>query len=415
MPPVSAKYFPAGGFLRAAAGLASASVLAQAIGLAGAPVLARLFTPAEMGALALFSATAGLLGIVASGRFHLAFAPAPPDDRAALLALSLALAAAFALALTPAVWKLGPPLAAAVGTGRALWLWLAPAGAALMAANLALRWFAVAEGRHQAAARALVVRPATAVAVQVAAGMAGAGEAGLILGALAGWLLADLLLLAGKRLETRLARLAAAGWAWRRYPAQALPAALAAHAVVVLPEFYVAARYGAYEVGLYAMVVRLMAAPVIVASEALSALWWRRAAGLQPGPQLVRLFDRLMLGLGLPALLGAVVVIALGPLLFGLALGPAWARAGEFARLIAPYHALRLLAAPALQTGAALGRLAPSSLWTLLDLGLALGSCGLGWLFDLSLPGWLALYGGLGALSRAGAILLMRAQAAGRV
>lgn len=415
MPPVFAKYLPAGGFLRAAAGMASASVLAQAIGLASAPVLARLFTPNQIGALALFSAVAGLLGIVAGGRWHLAFAPAPPQDRDALLALTLFVTAAFAVVLTLAAWPLGPALARAVGTTRAFWLWLAPTGAALMAANLALRWLAVANGRTSRAARGLVARPAVAVLAQAAAGFFGAGETGLILGAMAGWLAADVLLLAGQRIETRIGRMREAARRWRRYPAQALPAALATQAVVVLPELYVAARYGAYEVGLYAMVVRLMAAPVIVTSEALSALWWRRAASLRPGPDLLRLFDRLMLGLGLPALLGALAVIALGPALFGLVLGPAWARAGEFARLIAPYHALRLLAAPALQTGAALGRLAPASLWTVLDLGLALAACGLGWLFDLSLAAWLGLYGALGAASRAGAILLMRAQAAGRI
>lgn len=404
-----------GGFARAAAGLGSAAVLAQAIGLASAPVLARLFDPAQMGALALFSAVAGLLGIFAGGRWHLAFAPAPAEDRAALLSLSLLVGAAFCAGLTALAWPLGPQLAIAVGTERAFWLWLAPLGAALMAANLALRWLAVAEGRSSRAGQAMVLRPAVAAIAQVAAGAAGADEAGLVLGALAGWIAADLLLLAGARFATSPGTIAAAARRWRRYPAQALPAALAAHLVVVLPEFYIAARHGAFEVGLYAMVVRLLAAPVIALSEAVSALWWRRAAQEAPGPALARLFDRLMLGLGLPALAGAGVVIALGPALFGIALGPEWAPAGAMAQWLAPYHALRLVSAPALQTGAALGRLAPVTAWNAADLALALLACGAGIAFDLSIVAWLALFGALGALSRAAAIVLMRAQAAGRV
>jgi O-antigen/teichoic acid export membrane protein len=413
--PFLSRHLPAGGFARAAAGLASASVLAQAVGLLAAPLLARLFTPGEIGALALFSAAAGLLAIVAGGRWHLAFAPAPPEDRAALLALTLLVSAAMAVALTAAAWPLGPWLAVQVGTARAVWAWLVPIGAALMAANLALRWLAVAEGQARRAGAALVLRPLVAATAQVAAGLAGADEAGLILGTLAGWLAADLLLLAGRRMEMRAARLAEAARTWRRYPAQALPAALAAHAVVVLPEFYLAARHGAHAVGLYSMMVRLLAAPVIALSEAVSALWWRRAAATVPGTALLRLYDRLMLALGLPALAGAALVALLAPAGFALLLGPAWAPAGEMARWLALFHALRLVSAPALQTGAALGRLAPVTAWNAADLALALLACALGVLLDLDLHAWLALYGGFGALSRAGAIMLMRAQAAGRI
>lgn len=404
-----------GGFLRAAAGLAGASLLAQVIGVAAAPVLARLFDPTEIGALALFSSAAGLLGIVAGGRWHLAFAPAGDADRRALLSLVLATAGAFALALTLLALPLGPMLARKVGTARAFWLWLAPAGAALMAANQALRWLAVAEGEPHRAGQALATRPAVATLAQVTAGFSGGGELGLVGGALAGWLAADLLLLRGRRFERAPARIRAAAGRWRRYPAQALPAALATQAAIALPEFYIALRHGALEVGLYAMVVRLLAAPVMVLGEAVSALWWRRAAAQAAGPTLLRLFDRLVLVLALAGLAGAAVVIGIGPWLFALVLGSRWGHAGRIAQLIVPYHAMRLISAPVLATGAALGRPGIASLWSATDLVLALGGCGVGILFGLSLEAWLLLYAGLGAASRIGLVWLMRRQAAGRV
>jgi O-antigen/teichoic acid export membrane protein len=408
-----ARHFVPGGFLHAAAGLGAASALAMAIGLLAAPALTRLFDPAEIGAVALFSSVAGLLGIVAGGRWHLAFAPATEAERAALLSLTLAIAAVFAAALTLAAWPLGPTVAGAVGTARAFWVRLAPLGAALMAANQALRWLAVAEGRPNQAARALVLRPAVAATCQIAAGLWGADEAGLILGALAGWLAADLMLLAGRRIERSADRVLDAARAWRRYPMQALPAALATQAVIALPEFYIAARHGAAAVGLYAMVVRLLAAPVVVLAEAVSALWWRRAAALPPGPALVRRFDRLVLALGGAASIGLVLVVAFGPALFGLLLGPAWTRAGEMAQLLAPYHALRLVSAPVLATGAALGRPGLASAWSGLDLAIAVAACAAGALADLPLDSWLMLYAALGTASRIAVVWLMRRQAAG--
>jgi O-antigen/teichoic acid export membrane protein len=407
-----ARHFAPGGFLRAAAGLGAASALAQAIALLSAPALTRLFDPAEIGALALFSSVAGLLGIVAGGRWHLAFAPASQADRAALLSLTLAIGGAFAVLLTLAAWPLGPALARAVGTSRAFWLWLAPAGAALMAANQALRWLVVAEGRTARAGHALVLRPAVAALCQIGAGLLGADEAGLILGAAAGWLAADLLLLHGRRLDRSVERVLEAAHAWRRYPIQALPAALATQAVIALPEFYIAARHGAAEVGLYAMVVRLLAAPVMVLAEAVSALWWRRAASLPPGPAMVQRFDRLVLGLGLAALAGVLLVVGFGPRLFRLVLGPPWARAGELARLLAPYHGLRLVSAPVLATGAALGRPGTASAWSGIDLAIALGACAAGVALRLPLESWLMVYSTLGTASRIGAIVLMRRQAA---
>jgi O-antigen/teichoic acid export membrane protein len=408
-----ARHLPPGGFLHAAAGLGAASALAMAIGLVAAPALTRLFDPAEIGAVALFSSVAGLLGIVAGGRWHLAFAPASRAERAALLSLTLAIASIFAAFATLAAWPLGPALARSVGTARAFWVWLAPAGAALMAANQALRWLAVAEGQPNRAAKALVVRPAVAATCQIAAGLAGADEAGLILGALAGWLAADLLLLNGRRLERSADRVIEAARTWRRYPAQALPAALATQAVIALPEFYIAARHGAVDVGLYSMVVRFLAAPVVVLAEAVSALWWRRAATLPPGPALVRRFDRLVIGLSLPALAGVLLVIVFGPAIFGRMLGPHWLRAGALAQLIAPYHGLRLVSAPVLATGAALGRPGTAAAWSGLDLGIAIAACAAGVALHLPLESWLTVYSALGTASRIGLIVLMRRQAAG--
>jgi O-antigen/teichoic acid export membrane protein len=408
--------FPAGGFLRNAAGLAGASVAAQAIGLLAAPLITRLYAPAELGALALFTAAAGLLGIVAGGRWHLAFAAAPKPDRAALMALTMLVAVVGAGVLTVLVFPLGPWLAVEVGTARAFWAWLAPLGGALAAINLAARWLAVAEGRNAAAGRAMVLRPAVAALAQIGAGAFGADELGLILGALAGWLAADTALLLGQPLLATRAALSGVLLQYRAYPAQALPAALASHAVVVLPEFYIAAHHGATSLGYYAVVVRLLAAPVIAFSEAVSALWWRRAARqATPGPAMLRLFDRLLLGLGIPAALGAAVVMVAGPDIFALVLGEAWRTAGAMARYLAVYHALRLVSAPVLQTGAALGKLTPATLWNATDLALAVFACGAGLLLDMSLANWLMLFGGLGAASRAGAIVLMRQQAAGRL
>ena len=81
---------PGGVFGRHVVTLASGTAVGQVLLVLALPVLTRLYTPADYGALAVYSATLTVLLVLASLRFEQAI-PLPEDDRVAgsLLALSL--------------------------------------------------------------------------------------------------------------------------------------------------------------------------------------------------------------------------------------------------------------------------------------------------------------------------------------
>src|SRR5215210_2142529 len=83
-----------GAFARHVVTLASGTALGQLLLVLALPVLTRLYTPADYGALAVYSSTLTVLVVLASLRYEAAI-PLPEDDALAgsLLALTLAVLA----------------------------------------------------------------------------------------------------------------------------------------------------------------------------------------------------------------------------------------------------------------------------------------------------------------------------------
>ena len=89
---------PGGAFARHVVTLASGTAMGQLLLVLALPVLTRLYSPADYGALAVYSATLTVLLVLVSLRFEVAI-PLPEDDQVAgsLLALSLLSLAAVTL------------------------------------------------------------------------------------------------------------------------------------------------------------------------------------------------------------------------------------------------------------------------------------------------------------------------------
>ena len=72
---------PAAGFARSTMTLASGTAIAQLLLVLAMPVLTRLYTPADYGALAVYSSTLTVLLVLASLRYEVAI-PLPENERA---------------------------------------------------------------------------------------------------------------------------------------------------------------------------------------------------------------------------------------------------------------------------------------------------------------------------------------------
>jgi O-antigen/teichoic acid export membrane protein len=347
--------------------LAFASAIAQALPMAMAPLLTRAFGAEVLGQWAWFAAVAASLATVANARYEYAIPlPRQRADAGLLLALALGLSLLAGLATAALAWGLAA-LPTGVFSGRwsqAAWLrdYALPLAAAVALSGLqqALALWNNRHGRFNAIAQARVAQQVVMALAQLAAWTGGWLTAAALVGAqLLSLLLAPLWLLwRGQAVHMRSARTAAAArrrwrrlralaWRYRQFPLLNSPHAFINGLQEAVALSLIAAHAGMGAAGWYAVMVRLVKAPATLVGGALSeALLSRLAEDWREGRSLRPTLARAMRGLLPPAVLGAALLAATGPALFGWALGADWAPAGEYARWFAPYVAAHFVCAP---------------------------------------------------------------------
>ena len=175
---------PGGAFTRHVATLASGTAAGQLLLVLALPALTRLYSPADYGALAVYSSTLTVLLVLASLRFEVAI-PLPEDDQVAgsLLGLSLLALGAVTLLVSLFVWLAGDALVALTKVPVLRpYLWLLPVGLAGAGAFQALSYWAIRRRSFGRIARAKVTQGVGQVAAQIGLGLLGAGAPGLLVG-----------------------------------------------------------------------------------------------------------------------------------------------------------------------------------------------------------------------------------------
>lgn len=332
--------------------LASASALAQLIPMLAAPLLTRWYGAAELGHWALFAALAANLATVACGRFEYAIVlPRRAAEAALVLRLSLLVALGVGIICAVAVVvalcfqeRLGPlrPLGGLLG-------WLPPVvmlGGALQALTL----WSNRQRNFGLIAQTRVLQQASTTALQLAA-HAG-GLMALVLSQVLGALLAPAWLWRrGPALRLgrwpRWAALKRLAWRYRQFPLINSPHAFVNSLQETLVIAVIAALASPAAAGYYAITVRLVKAPASLFGGAFSELLLSELArGWQQGEDLRPRLRKAIRLLALVALPPAILLLIWAPQLFGLALGPAWSEAGDYARWMTPYVWAHFIAAP---------------------------------------------------------------------
>jgi O-antigen/teichoic acid export membrane protein len=389
-------------YVAGVAKLATGAALAQAIGLAAAPVITRLYTPADYGVYASFAALAAIAGTAAALRYDLAVVLPERDEEAAwTVGLCLGLIAAVVAVLSVALgiaWVASPWLR---GQPVAPLLWLLPPATAFSAAGLVAASWANRKRAYGALARvrvaAAVLPPAVSVGTYF---IAGSTALGLTLGWVAG--LAATLALSLRVLRRAGAPLpsplpaARARWGemarrYRQFPRFNLGMTVLEQLTASLPVLAFATLFSPAAAAWFALANNVLRMPAALVGQALSQVFYERAARLRGAPhELRRLLGRTLLplaGVSAAVLAGALL---LAPAVFSLVFGREWAPAGEYARLLAPSIAVALLTSPVSLLPAVLGRQQVHLAISLLSyaarvagiaVGVAMGSAGAAVLF----------------------------------
>lgn len=338
--------------------VARANVFALALPIAATPIMTRLFMPGDYGVLALFTSTLGLLVAFSTWRFDWVLPNAKTGTMAAslyaaggLVLLGFCIAVALALLAVRLSGFESVLFRQLEGVIFLLPIMLAGAGLRQMFSG----WF-VRQGDLSAVSRATIAQSSANTLVGIGAGIAHLGAFGLVAAAVAStWAgIGALFRQAGWDLMANLRRVTPGSLraAVRRHGRSASWSVLVAVVNALslsTPILLLAYFYPPREIGWYALMQRLVGAPLGVLVSALGQSFWSQAAEyarVRQIEQLSRLYRKTTLRL-LPVCIPVVIFCAAGPFLMGPILGRAeWEGAGYVLTALMPYFIGSLLFSP---------------------------------------------------------------------
>ena len=374
--------------MRGITSIVAGSVAGQGLVILSYPLLTRLYDPAELGLLTVFTSVVGMVGVISTASLEPAI-PIPPDDgEAADVAWSALAVAAFTTLLTAAVGLFAAtPLAELLGVPRlAQYWWLVALTVFALGAYMVLSEWMVRDRSYSALGRRNLLQGVGQTATQIGLGLAGVRPVGLLLGLSVGRLLAlgGLVSRHGLLRQRRptLTGMRAAVRRFRRFPLLAAPSALVNSAGLEMPLLLVSALYGDARAGLLGLTVRVFSGPTAIIGQAVSQVYTGEtgAALREPSGAVGRLLRGAVVRLLLLGAGPALVLVVAGPWLFGLIFGPAWIEAGEYARYLAVAYLAQFAVTPVSSTLFLLERQGRELAWGCVRLLLTAGGtavCGL--------------------------------------
>lgn len=399
------------GSSRAVAKLGINSAISQTLLIAVAPILTRIYSPADLGTLAAFTALTAVLSLIAMGAYAQAVVLPREDTSAVSLAIfSLLLAAVMStvclVAVLVALLMPGSPLA-----GLTWLLWL-PLAVFLGAANAVLVAFANRQQRYGLMGTSRVVQSAAQAIGQVGVGIV-VPSAGSLVGAstvasVAGNLRLALNLFRHAHTEAiSRARMFEIAREYVAFPRHTLPGGLLSQVQFAGLPLIVGTLFGASTLGLWSLAQRVISMPLTIIGSAVGDVYYRRAVDVRNDPKVaLHLHRKVLARLALLSLPPFILLALFAPSMFALAFGSEWEVAGEYARIMIPLLWVRFLSNPLSRTTLVYGR-NRMGLWIQLSLaGAILLPTLLAWLAGWDFTVFLIFFTWIAAVVYVGALII---------
>jgi lipopolysaccharide exporter len=342
-------------FLRNAATLSLGTLVAQGINVLLAPVLTRLYSPADLGILGLFTSFLSVVSVAASLKFEMGIVSAHDNHEAAQLTWASVLLCIPTAIFFSVILHLGTRFSH-FGLG-ALPRYAVPLMAlaiVLTGTFNSLRYLALREENFNVIARTTVAQQTTRAFSQTGFGFLRFGPAGLLVGELVGRA-AGIFSLVRRQwrclqqgVRAAPAKMIATLQRNRAFPVYSLPSSfIDALALNILVPILVQ-LYGPEAGGQFSLVLRALAVPTVLIGASVADSFHSRLAiyAREDPAKMAPFFTRTALGLFLAGLGPAAVIALAGRQIFSFIFGPAWATAGTLAAISVPFFLSSITVSP---------------------------------------------------------------------
>lgn len=343
-------------FVRRVSVLAGGTALGQLVIAVSSPLITRLYSPEDVGLLAVFISILAPILALASFRYDVAIVLPRQDSTAIqLVYLSLCLVMVSALFAASALLVIGPELASSLKVPQLKgYLWLLPVSIVGGGFFQTLSYWGIRKKSFKTIGQARLLQSVVLVLTQITLGVLSVVPSGLF---------------AGDALSrgfgtSRLAREALKHAAdlgppcsrslrnvahrYRRFPQFSVGPAVLNTLSLQLPALILSYQFGATPVGMFAIGQRILGGPLSMVSTAVGQVFLgdtAEAAHVAPES----LANRFIRAARVLAIVGAAVVVpvaATAPWLFRSVFGDDWQTAGRYLQFLAPMFIMQFVSSP---------------------------------------------------------------------
>jgi len=396
-----------GEFARNVVTLMTGTTMAQAIPVAISPVLTRMYGPQDFGVLALFVAITSIFGAIANARYELAvMLPESDEDALNIAALGLLVAVTLSAVLMIVVLLFNGPISNLLGSADiGPWLYLAPPVVLFLGLFNVLNYYNNRLKRYRDIARANILKAVVLATVQLAAGALKAGAAGLVAGQVLSSMLANARLLkntlahANWRTTVRWQRMKALGLRYADFPKFSMPAILANSLSYNLTNILISSFYSVSTLGFYSLVQRVLGMPSSLLGNSVGQVFFQQATDERRRTGLARKsFDSTVKYLILISTVSFSIIYFVAEDVFAWVFGEQWRIAGTYAKLLAPFFAIRFVVSSVTTINSVFEKQRISLIWQIALMSALLATIIASEIFDIEFTNFIIIFSSVGGI-----------------
>lgn len=338
--------------------LAGGATIAQIIGVAGSPVISRLYSPADIGVLSVYTSILSLATAVATLRFESAIPIAGDDDEAInVFALSMGSVIVFTTIVFLLTLTFSDEFTNALNAEEFKpYLWLVPVGILAVGIYKSLLYWAIRKKAYKNITKTKINQGIAKVFIQIGLGLLGFGPIGLILGHISGQSMGSSVL--SKTLtndkgfsyfeDVSLKKMKKVAVRFKKFPLISSWSGLLNSANITIPVFLLSAFYGAEVTGSFGFTNRILTLPLSIIGVAISEVYHSEGSALSKNnpKKLLSLTKKISGRLFLFGLLLTAILIPFGPRLFIFVFGSEWHDSGVYSQILSVMLLMRLAVNP---------------------------------------------------------------------
>ncbi|NYT62141.1 oligosaccharide flippase family protein [Alcaligenaceae bacterium] len=346
-----------GEFIKNVFTLMTGTIAAQLFLVAVSPILTRIYTPADFGVLALFTALNSVLSIVAAGRYETAIMlPKEDADALNIVALAAALTLSFSMVMEGIIYVFFDELIKLANTPLAdRWIYLLPLSVTFSAGTQIMILWNNRRKKFKQLATSRALYGLGSGTSQCSLGYVPGVSFGLIIGNIVGSFL-GLVTLIKANLGSFKAGWPSISWvrikenakAYRRFPLFSLWGALFDTSASQVPLFMIASFFSVTVTGYFGFTIKVLSLPLFLISSAVSEVFFQKITQLDTTnpAELRRYVLRIFTLLTCIAVPFCLLFISFGIEIFSFVFGKNWAQAGQFAGPLSIAAGVRFMVSP---------------------------------------------------------------------